>query len=136
MTAMHSVIEKVPLTRVINYHGQQLEWKPKCEARKLRYASHPALCISFPTVVRVLCSRPEITFARERYRKFLKNKCLYNHFYDDFESFRNTIDDCLANSSKKYRDELKTFMALKFQSFQYVQFLVGSRDDIENLRLL
>ena len=59
----------------------------------------------------------------ERYWKFLKKKCLYNHFYDDFECFRNAIDDCLANSSEKYRNELKSLMTLKFQSFQFVQFL-------------
>ena len=50
----------------------------------------------------------------ERYWKFLKKKCLYNHFYDDFECFHNAIDDCLANSSEKYRDELKNLMALKY----------------------
>jgi hypothetical protein len=61
----------------------------------------------------------------ERYWKFLKKKCLYNLFYDDFECFRNAIDDCLANSSEKYRDELKSLMTLKFQSFQFVQFLAA-----------
>ena len=59
----------------------------------------------------------------ERYWKFLKKKCLYNQFYDDFECFRNAIDDCLVNSSEKYHNELKTLMTLKFQSFQYIQFL-------------
>jgi len=54
----------------------------------------------------------------ERYWKFLKKKCLYDHFYDDFDCFRNAIDDCLANSSEKYQDELNTLMTLKFQSLQ------------------
>ena len=59
----------------------------------------------------------------ERYWKFLKKKCLYNHFYDDFECFRNAIDDCIANSNEKYRNELKTLMTLNFQPFEHVQFL-------------
>jgi transposase len=59
----------------------------------------------------------------ERYRKFLKKKCLYNQFYSDFESFCKAIDDCLANAEKKFADELKTLMTLNFQSFENVQFL-------------
>ena len=59
----------------------------------------------------------------ERYWKFLKKKCLYNEFYSDFESFRNAIDGCLADSDKKYAHELKTLMTLKFQSFENIQFL-------------
>lgn len=59
----------------------------------------------------------------ERYWKFLKKKCLSNHFYDDFQSFCNAIDDCLVNSDKNFRDELKTLMTLNFQSFENVQFL-------------
>ena len=59
----------------------------------------------------------------ERYWKFLKKKCLYNHFYDDFDSFCNAIDDCLMNSDKKFREELKSLMTLNFQSFENVQFL-------------
>jgi transposase len=59
----------------------------------------------------------------ERYWKFLKKKCLYNQFYSDFESFCKAIDDCLANAEKKFADELKTLMNLKFQSFENVQFL-------------
>jgi transposase len=59
----------------------------------------------------------------ERYWKFLKKKCLYNHFYKDFESFCAAIDDCLINSDKKFASELKTLMTLKFQSFENIQFL-------------
>ena len=59
----------------------------------------------------------------ERYWKFLKKKCLYNHFYNDFESFCAAIDDCLANGDKKFAKELKTLMTLKFQYFENMQFL-------------
>lgn len=59
----------------------------------------------------------------ERYWKFLKKKCLYNQFYSDFASFCAAIDDCLLHGHEKYAEELKTLMTLKFQSFQYIQFL-------------
>jgi len=59
----------------------------------------------------------------ERYWKFLKKKCLYNHFYNDFESFCTAIDDCLLNGKEKFANELKTLMTLKFQTFENVQFL-------------
>jgi len=59
----------------------------------------------------------------ERYWKFLKKKCLYNHFYQDFESFCTAIDNGLSNSDKKFANELRTLMTLKFQSFENMQFL-------------
>jgi len=59
----------------------------------------------------------------ERYWKFLKKKCLYNQFYDDFEAFCHAIDDCIAKGHNEYKKELETLMTLKFQSFENVQFL-------------
>jgi len=59
----------------------------------------------------------------ERYWKFLKKKCLYNQFYGDFESFCHAIDSCIAKGCNEYREELKTLMTFKFQSFQNVLFL-------------
>jgi transposase len=59
----------------------------------------------------------------ERYWKFLKKKCLYNRFYDDFNAFCGAIDDGLENGHEKFAEELKSLMTLKFQSFENVQFL-------------
>jgi len=59
----------------------------------------------------------------ERYWKFVKKKCLYNKFHEDFEAFCTAIDDCVNNGYKKYAEELETLMTLKFQSFENVQFL-------------
>jgi transposase len=59
----------------------------------------------------------------ERYWKFVKKKCLYNHFYRNFEEFCAAIDDCILNANEKYANELKTLMNLRFQSFENVQFL-------------
>jgi len=59
----------------------------------------------------------------ERYWKFLKKKCLYNQFYDNFEEFCKAIDECIEKGYNEYREELETLMTLKFQSFEKVQFL-------------
>lgn len=59
----------------------------------------------------------------ERYWKFLKKKCLYNQYYDNFESFCNAIDACIAACNDEHKAELKTLMTLNFQSFENVQFL-------------
>jgi len=59
----------------------------------------------------------------ERYWKFLKKKCLYNKFYDDFEAFCKAIDDCMAKAENEHKKELETLMTLKFQSFEKCQFL-------------
>jgi transposase len=59
----------------------------------------------------------------ERYWKFVKKKCLYNEYYDDFESFCAAIDECVNNGNEKYADELKTLLTLNFQSFENVQIL-------------
>jgi transposase len=58
----------------------------------------------------------------ERYWKFVKKKCLYNHFYSNFEEFCAAIDDCIQNANEKYANELKTLMTLRFQSFENMQF--------------
>jgi len=59
----------------------------------------------------------------ERYWKFVKKKCLYNHFYCNFEDFCTAIDECIENGNEKYADELKTLMTLHFQTFDYMQLL-------------
>jgi transposase len=59
----------------------------------------------------------------ERYWKFLKKKCLYNQFYNDFESFCHAIDKCIKNGHNEYRKELESLMTLKFQLFENAQFL-------------
>jgi transposase len=61
----------------------------------------------------------------ERYWKFVKKQCLNNHFYSDFDAFCAAIDDCVNNADKKYAEELKSLMTLRFQTFEKVQFLAG-----------
>jgi transposase len=61
----------------------------------------------------------------ERYWKFVKKQCLNNHFYSDFDAFCAAIDDCVNSADKKYAEELKSLMTLRFQTFENVQFLDG-----------
>lgn len=51
----------------------------------------------------------------ERLWKFVKKKCLYCEYYETFMRFKGAIDDCLDNVNKKYADEIKSLMTLKFQ---------------------
>lgn len=59
----------------------------------------------------------------ERLWKFVKKKCLYNIFYNNFEAFSQAIDECLNQTDKKYADEIKSLLTLKFQQFENIQFL-------------
>lgn len=59
----------------------------------------------------------------ERIWRFVKKKVLYAHHYATFEDFRGAIDDCLSKFESEHRDELKSLMTHKFQTFQDVSFL-------------
>jgi transposase len=39
----------------------------------------------------------------ERYWKFLKKQCLYNHYYENFNEFKNAINKCIKNNKKNTR---------------------------------
>ena len=52
----------------------------------------------------------------ERLWKFVKKKCLYGKYYEDFSVFSSTISDCLKMAHIKYKQELDSLLTLKFQS--------------------
>ena len=54
----------------------------------------------------------------ERLWKFVKKKCLYSHYYDDFETFKSAIGECLAHTHDLYKEELDSLLTLKFQTFK------------------
>jgi transposase len=56
----------------------------------------------------------------ERLWKFVKKKCLYSQYYESFKDFKQAIEDCLAEVSGKYKDELASFLTLNFQTFENV----------------
>jgi hypothetical protein len=47
-------------------------------------------------------------------------KILYNRDYENFDDFKKAIDECIKNSHKKYKNELKSLMTCNFQSFENV----------------
>ena len=54
----------------------------------------------------------------ERLWKFVKKKCLYSKFYDNFSDFKASILGCLDEMQGKHRDEIRSLLTLKFQTFE------------------
>lgn len=61
----------------------------------------------------------------ERMWKFVKKKCLYSKYYKNFETFSNTIQDCLLSTTTEHKKELKTLLSLKFQLFNKTQVITS-----------
>jgi len=61
----------------------------------------------------------------ERLWKFVKKKCLYSKYYDNFSSFKQAINDCLALTHTSYKNELDSLLSLNFQSFYKAQFITA-----------
>jgi len=59
----------------------------------------------------------------ERLWKFVKKKCLYSKYYDNFDSFKLAINNCLAQTDTTYKNELDSLLTLKFQSFKKAQVI-------------
>jgi transposase len=59
----------------------------------------------------------------ERFWKFVKKHYLYSKYYEKFEPFKQAISDCLAVTSTKYKNELKSLLTLNFQSFEKTQIV-------------
>jgi transposase len=53
----------------------------------------------------------------ERLWKFVKKQCLYSKYYGDFEAFRASISECLAQTQTTHKAALDSLLTLKFQSF-------------------
>jgi len=53
----------------------------------------------------------------ERLWKFVKKECLYSKYYDQFESFKNAITDCLAEANGKRKQKLSSLLTLNFQTY-------------------
>ena len=60
----------------------------------------------------------------ERLWKFVKKKCLYSKYYENFDLFCGAIQGCLSKvGASEYKSELKTLLSLKFQTFEKFQFI-------------
>lgn len=56
----------------------------------------------------------------ERLWKFVKKKCLYSHYYEDFQAFKEGITNCLNQTQNEHKDELAQLLTLNFQTFENV----------------
>ena len=59
----------------------------------------------------------------ERLWKFVKKKCLYAKFYEDFSQFSTAISNCLDEANLKHKQELDSLLTLRFQTFDKTQIL-------------
>lgn len=53
----------------------------------------------------------------ERLWRWVKKKCLYSKYYDNFEDFTQAILDCLSQTHTTYQNEMDSLLTLKFQRF-------------------
>lgn len=56
----------------------------------------------------------------ERLWKFVKKQCLYSQYYEKFADFKQAIQDCLAEVSGKFKEQLTSLLTLNFQTFENV----------------
>lgn len=61
----------------------------------------------------------------ERLWKFVKKKCLYSTYYDNFAAFSNAIQQCLAQTHSTYKMELDQLLTLAFQTFDESKVMAG-----------
>ena len=59
----------------------------------------------------------------ERMWKFVKKKCLYAKYYEDFSQFSAAISSCLDRAHLKHKKELDSLLSLRFQTFEKSQIL-------------
>ena len=59
----------------------------------------------------------------ERLWKFVKKKCLYAKYYEDFTQFSVAISGCLEDANVKYKEELDSLLTLRFQRFDKSQIM-------------
>ena len=54
----------------------------------------------------------------ERLWRFVKKKCLYSKYYENFTCFKAAITECLGKVGTEYKGELETLLTLNFQDFK------------------
>ena len=55
----------------------------------------------------------------ERLWRFVKKKCLYSTYYEQFSDFKQAISDCITEADGKYKQELASLLTLKFQTLEH-----------------
>ncbi len=59
----------------------------------------------------------------ERFWKFVKKNSLYSKYYESFGCFKDAIKNVIDNGHITHRNELKSLLTLKFQSFKNVNII-------------
>lgn len=59
----------------------------------------------------------------ERLWKFVKKKCLYGKYYEDFSQFSSAISGCLNDAHLHHAKELNSLLTLRFQCFEKTQIM-------------
>jgi transposase len=59
----------------------------------------------------------------ERLWKFVKKKCLYGKYYEDFLTFSAAISGCLNDAHLHHKKELDSLLTLRFQHFEKAQIM-------------
>jgi len=53
----------------------------------------------------------------ERLWRFVKKQVLYSKHYDRFDTFRNSINDCISDLGTRFKSEIQSLMTMNFQLF-------------------
>ena len=61
----------------------------------------------------------------ERLWKFVKKECLYGKYYEKFEGFQGSIEDCLGKTGTKHRAAIQTLITRNFQVFDTQNILAA-----------
>jgi transposase len=54
----------------------------------------------------------------ERLWRFVRKECLYSHYYEHFDLFKQAITDCLAQTTGRHQAALNRLLTLEFQTFE------------------
>ncbi len=55
--------------------------------------------------------------------KFVKKKCLYSKYCDNFPTFKSAISECLNKIGTDYKEDMAGLMTLKFQTLKNIQVI-------------
>lgn len=59
----------------------------------------------------------------ERFWKFVKKQCLYSKYYDTYDAFQRTIQNCLDTAHTQHHQDLESLLTHNFQSFDDAQYM-------------
>ena len=110
---LRRIHEHAPITLVLDNASYQKNSLVKVEAKKMKIE-----LLYLPSY------SPQLNLI-ERFWKFTKRYCLSNNFYEDFETFKASIQNFIENANVDFKDKMETLLSWKFQTYRDVQILAG-----------